>query len=123
MPVAAAGLAEIGAGDPQPAEVGGPGEHLLEQLAIAGLAIRSLAQGAAGVRNTDRKRIAHGLQLAKVKRPRPAVDGGNACVELKAGERLCNKRGQLPLETADLAPQLSPSQALISLDSKGRTDV
>jgi hypothetical protein len=123
MPVAAAGLADVGSGDLHPGELGGPGKHLVEQLAIAGLAVRPLSQGPACVRNTDRKSIAQRLQLTKAKRPRRAAGGGNPRVNLEAGEGLRDERGQLPLKTTDLSPQLGPSQALIVLDSKRETGV
>jgi len=80
MPVTTAGLADVGSGNPHPAELSRPGKHLIEQLAIAGLPVRTRAQRLACVPDADCKRIARRLQLAKAKCPRCARDGGDTRV-------------------------------------------
>lgn len=69
MPVAATGLTDVVAGDPQPLVVGGGGQHALQQLAIAGLQLRLLLQAAAGLGDPVGKRVANRLQLAQPQGP------------------------------------------------------
>lgn len=44
MPVATTWLADIGAGDPHPLVLGRSGQHLLQQLAVAGLQLSLILQ-------------------------------------------------------------------------------
>ncbi len=69
MPVAAARLAEVGAGDPHPLEVARRGEHPVEQLAVARLQLGALSQCRARVLDPGGEGVADGLELAEVERP------------------------------------------------------
>ena len=68
--MAAAGLAEVVAGDAQPLEVPGLGEHPIEQLAIAGLELGSPPQRCARVLDPVRQGVPNRLQLTQVERSR-----------------------------------------------------
>jgi hypothetical protein len=62
--MAAAGLADVLAGDAQPLEPGGIGEHARQQLAVLRLGPGSLVQGPVGFRHSRRERIPDRLELA-----------------------------------------------------------
>jgi hypothetical protein len=114
----AARLAEIGARDAHPLEVLRADEHPLEQLAVAGLELGPPPQSAARVLDPVRKGVANGLQLAQVQRSRLARNRGHVRDQLEPREGLGNQSGQLPLETADLTPQLGASETLIAANSQ-----
>jgi hypothetical protein len=116
--VAASGLADVLTGYLQPLEPGGVGKHSLQELAVLGLAPRSLLQCLARIRDPSRQRVAHGLQLTEVEHPRLTGPGRDRCVENRAWERIGDEAGELALEAADLSPQLSPRQALVAGDEK-----
>jgi hypothetical protein len=116
--VAAAGLADVGARDPQPPEVPRPLQHPLEQLAVARLDLLALSQGAARRHDPAGEPVADGLEAAEAQRPRLARRRGHRDVDLDAGEGLGHERRQLPLEAPDLAPQLGARGALVAAYAK-----
>jgi len=115
--VTAPGLTEVGAGDPQPLELGGIGKHPLEQLPIGGLERGSLSQRVARCGHPHRQRVANLLQLTEADQPRLGRGGRDRRVQREARERLARQPGQLLLEAADLPPQLGTGETLVALDA------
>lgn len=118
MPVAASRLANVGARDPHPLVLGGRRQHLLEQLAVAGLQFILLAQGLTGDSNPLGESVANLLQLLEPGNPGDGEAGRDPGVERKARKGLGTETGQLVLEAADLTAQLSAREALIASHSK-----
>jgi hypothetical protein len=102
--VTAPRLAEIGAGDPQPLELGRLGEHPLEQLPVGGLERGSLGEGIARRRDPRRQSVANLLQLTQADQSRLSGRGWDRRIDREAGECLAREPGQLLLEPADLTP-------------------
>jgi hypothetical protein len=98
--------------------LGGGGEHLLEQLAVAGLDDRALAQRDVRGRDPLGKRVAHLLQLLEPGDSRLGEAGRDAGVQLQPGKRLGAQPAQLVFEPADLTAQLSPCEALVAPHSE-----
>lgn len=65
MPVAAAGLTDVGSGDLQPLVLGGRRQHPLQQLAIAGLDLGLLLKLAPRVTDPASQRVANSLQFSE----------------------------------------------------------
>lgn len=118
MPVTATRLAHVGAGDPHPLVLRRGGEHLLEQLAVAGLQLGSLPQPQLGLADSRRQGVADSLQVAKTEGPRLAGDSGDASVKLSAWEGVRDQRAELCFEAADLAAQLRPGEPLVAAYAK-----
>ncbi len=118
MPVAAAGLAEVGAGDPHPLVLGGGGEHTLEQLAVARLQLGPAAQRPPRLRGPRGERVAHPLELGEAGDPRPRRRRGDGDIDLEPREGLGPQPRQLPLQPPDLAPQLGAGEPLVAPDLK-----
>jgi hypothetical protein len=118
VPVAAAGLADVGAGDSQPLVLSRRGQHSPQQLAVAGLDLGLL--GERGPRGGDPRCecVAHLLQLLEAGDPRLPEGGGNPAVEREPGEGLGREARELVLEAADLAAQLGAREALVAPYSK-----
>ncbi len=117
MPGSATWLADVGAGDLHPFEVGGRRQHPAQKLSIAGLDSGPLTERQPRLRDPIRELVAQPLQLPQVEHPRLARDRCNAVIDLDPAEGLAEKGGELPLEAANLAPQLGTSEALIDLDA------
>jgi hypothetical protein len=120
VPVAAAGLTDIGAADSQPAVAGRVGQHRGEQLAVGGL-----DRGALGERPLRRgdlagKRVADLLELTEVEHPRRPGGGGDPVRDADPAEPLDEQPAQLALELADLAAQLGAREALVGSDYERR---
>ena len=118
MPVATAPLPDVSPGDSQPPELGGRGEHVEQELAVALLQLVSLAQRVTSLGDPSRQGIAHPLQLTEVGDSRRPCRAGRASVNSNPREGLGREAGQLPLEAADLAPQLGTSKSLVTVDSE-----
>lgn len=118
MPVAAAGLSDVGARDPQPLVLGWSREHVLEQLAVAGLELTALFQGHTHLADPLGQRVPHPLELLKTGDARLAEAGADAGVERKPRERRGADTGELVLKPADLPPQLRPGKALVAPNPK-----
>lgn len=116
MPVAAAFEAEVLPGHLDPLEVLGCSKHPLDQFAVLGLHPLSLHQGAPGLGDPVGQVVANRLQITEVEHPRRRGDGVDSMRDRNVTEGLAEERGQLRLETADLAAQLEPRAALVDLD-------
>lgn len=117
MPVAAAVLADVLAGDAHPLVLGGSGEHAAEQLPVARLQPGLAAQRVARLGDPPGEAVAHPLQLSQVGDVRDArrPDAGR---DRQPREGLRREPQQLPLEAADLAAQLGPREALVASDQQ-----
>ena len=109
----AAGLADVVAGYPQPPVLLRRHQHLLEQLAVRRLEVGAGRELATSFGDLVGERVADRLELSQAEGPRLAGDGGHAGVDSKAGKGLGDDRRQLPLQAADLAPQLGAGQKLV----------
>lgn len=118
MPVAAARLAQVLAGDPHPLEPRRVGEHPVQQLAVAGLELVAPLELAPGGPDPGGQRVAHGLQLAEVEGAGAARRGGDARIDSQPREGLGGDRAELALEPADLAAQLLARRALLAADAE-----
>jgi hypothetical protein len=98
--------------------LGRSGQHLLQQLAIAGLELGPVPQLALRGADPGRERVADGLEIAKAERPRLPRKGADAGIDLNAGEGVGEKRAELCLETADLTPQLNSGEPLVAVYAK-----
>jgi hypothetical protein len=111
--VAAAVLADVGAGDADPLVAGRVGEHAAQQLAVARLHLVSLGERPSRLADARRERVAHPLQLAEAGDPRRARAGADAGLDRAQREGLRGETGQLALEAPDLTAQLGPREALV----------
>jgi hypothetical protein len=66
--------------------LGRGGQHLLQQLAVAGLELGLILQPAARGADPGRKRVADGLELAEVQRPRLPRESTDAGLDLHTRE-------------------------------------
>jgi hypothetical protein len=120
--VAAAGLADVGAADPQPAVVARRLDHLAQQLAGSGLGGGLLGKGGAGLAGALGQLVAQLLELAEVEQARRRCGGGDCVGDGDAAEAVIGEARELELETADLAAQLGAGEALVAADAKRRPD-
>lgn len=123
MPVATAGLTDVGAGDPHPLVLGRRREHLLEQLSIARLQLILPVQGPARLGDPVGEGIADALQVLQPGHPRSARSGGHLGIDRNPRKGLGCKKCELVLEAADLAPQLGAGEALVAPHPKHRERV
>jgi hypothetical protein len=82
--------------------LGRSGQHLLEQLAVAGLELGPILQLAARDADPGRERVADRLQVAEPKCPRLRRPGTDPGLDLDAGKGVGEERAELRLETTDL---------------------
>jgi hypothetical protein len=114
VPVAAAGLADVGAADPDPPVSLGGGKHLAQKFAVGLLDEGAVGEGAVGLGDAGGERIADALQLAEVEDARrpggtdPVGDGDPA-------EPLGDEPAQLTLEPSHLPAQLGARPRLVGL--------
>jgi len=101
--MATARLADIGAADPQPAILGGRGDHRRQQLAVGGLDRGALGERGARLADAGGEGIAHLLQPTEIEHPR-RPGGGDPVRDVDPPEPLGDEAGQFELEPADLAP-------------------
>ena len=123
MPVTAARLADVGAGDAQPLVLGRGRQHLLEQRAVARLQVVLPLQGLPCRGDAIGERVANPLQVLEAAYARHGRAGRDLCVEGDARKRLGGEIRQLVLEPADLTAQLSAREALVASHSKRREHV
>ncbi len=114
MPVTAAGHADVLTRYPHPLEVGRPGQHLIEQLAVTDLDVRALPVSLAGLADSDCELVANPLQLPQSDHPWLVSGRSDAELEFQARKGLDKEGSQLMLETTYLPPQLSPGEALVA---------
>jgi hypothetical protein len=112
--VPAAGLADVGAADADPAEALRGGEHLGEQLPVGLLDEGALGEGPVGLREAGRERVADLLQLTEIEDPR-RPGGLDPEGDLDPAHARGEKPGELTLELADLPAQLRPRETLVYL--------
>ena len=112
MPVAAAGLADVGAADADPPVVLRGGEHVGEKLAVGLLDEGALGEGAMGLGEAGRERVADLLQLAEVEDAR-RPGGVDPVRDVDPAHAFGDQPGELPLELADLPAQLSAGTTLV----------
>lgn len=113
----AARLADVGARDPHPLVFGRRGEHLAQQVAVARLNRRALAQHHAGAGDPLGERVANSLKLFEAGYARLAEVAGDRGVEVEPREGLDGEARELVLEAGDLSAQLSACEALIASHS------
>lgn len=118
MPTPATGLADVVARDPHPLVLVRFEEHPPQQLAVVGLDLGPLAQREAGLGDASCESVAHLLQATQVERPRRRDGGPHVTGNLHPTEGLAEEPGELTLEPADLASQLSPREALVRPGAK-----
>jgi hypothetical protein len=94
--------------------LGRRGEHLLQQLAVAGLDHGALAQGDVGGGDPLGERVTDLLQLLEPGDPRLGETSRHGRIELEPGKGLSRETTQLVFEPADLTAQLDPCEALVA---------
>jgi hypothetical protein len=99
---------------------GGVGEHPPQQLAIVGLQLRALVEFQARLADSRRQLVAHPLQLAEAEHPGLAAHAADPALDRHPAEGFREQARQLPLEAADLPPQLGASEALACAGAKRR---
>jgi hypothetical protein len=114
VPVAAAGLADVGAADPDPLVALRGGEHVLKKFAVGLLDEGTLGEGAVGLGQTGRQRIADLLQLAEVEDAR-RPGGVDPVRDVDPAHALGDEPGEVTLELADLPAQLIPRASLVDM--------
>ena len=114
MPVPAAGHANVIARYPHPLEVGRPSQHLIEQLAVAGLDVGALPVGIAGLADSRRELVANPLQLPQPDHPWLVSRRSDAELQFQARKGVDEEACQLMLEPSYLPPQLGSGEALVA---------
>lgn len=112
MPVAAAGLTDVGAADAEPAVLLRGGDHRGEQLAVGSLGGGADGERLARLGGADGERVAQLLQLAEAEHPR-RPGGAHPVGDRDPAEPGGDQSGQLQLELADLAAQLGAGASLV----------
>lgn len=113
MPDAAAGLADVGAGNADPLEVLRGDEHPAQQLAVVGLNLFPLDQRPACRGDPVGETVADRLQLTEVEHPRRGGCGCDPVGHIGVSEGVAEEPRQLRLEPGDLPAQLQPRLALV----------
>ena len=112
MPVAAAGQADVGAADSDPAVLFRGGQQVLEQGAVGALEGGTVGERAVRVGEPCGERVAHLLELSEPEHPRrpgrldPVRDDDPS-------QPLGDQPPEIALELADLPAQLCASQPLV----------
>jgi hypothetical protein len=114
VPVAAARLADIGAADADPRVALRGDEHVGEKFAVGLLDEGTLGEGAVGLGQTGRQRIADLLQLAEVEDAR-RPGGVDPVRDVDPAHALGDEPGEVTLELADLPAQLIPRASLVDM--------
>lgn len=110
--------AEVFAGDADPLEVLGGGEHPPDELVVLVLDPLSLYQRLPGLRRAVGEPVSNLLQLTQVEHPRRGSDGLDMVRNLGVAEPLADEAGELCLEPGDLAAQLQPRLALVDRNTQ-----
>jgi len=103
--------------------LGRSGQHLLQQLAVAGLQFSPILQLTPRDPDPGRERVADGLETAEIKRTRLLRKGTDADIDLYAGKGVGEECAELCLETTDLTPQLDPGEPLVAVYTKRSASV
>jgi hypothetical protein len=115
VPVAAAGLADVVAADPDPWIALREGEHVGKQFAVGLLDEGALGEGLVGLAEAGRERVADLLQLAEVEYPR-RPGGTDPMGDGDPPHAVGDQPAQLKLQLGDLPAQLGARQPLVYLD-------
>ncbi len=118
MPVPAARLADVVAGDSYPLVLGGRRKHAPQQLAIAGLQLTLPLEGLTRSGDPIGERIANALELFEASHSRLAKTGRDASLKIESRKGLDREAGELVLEASDLTAQLSACEALVASHAK-----
>jgi hypothetical protein len=94
-------------------------DHLPQELAVAPLQLRPLAQRKPSRGDPRRQRVTHPLELTEIGDARLGKRRGNRGLDRHPRKRLGLKGGELSLEAANLPPQLGPGEALIAPHPRG----
>ena len=115
MPVAAAGLADVGAADraARGSSAGAASSAVRSSRLAVSTAARS-ASACARVADAGRERVAELLELTEVEHPR-RPGGADPVRDLDPAQPLGDEARQLQLELADLAAQLGAGEPLVDL--------
>jgi hypothetical protein len=116
VPGAAAGLADVGAGDPHPLVILRGVQHLAQQLAVVTLDQRSLRQRLARLGDPVGEAVADRLQLAEIKHPGDGRQSLDPVGNLGVAKGIPEETRQLHLESGDLLAQLQPRLTLVDRD-------
>lgn len=114
----AAVQAEVFAGDADPLEVLGGGEHPLYELVVFVLDPLSLHQSAPRLRHAIGEPVPNHLELTQAEHPRRGGKGVDAMRDPGVAEPLADESGELRLEPGDLSPQLQPGLALVDRNTR-----
>ena len=112
MPVAAAGQADVGAADADPAVLLRGGEQVLEQGAVGALEGGALGERAVRVGEPCGERVAHLLELPEPEHAR-RPGGLDPVRDDDPSQPLGDQPAELPLELADLPAQLGAREPLV----------
>jgi hypothetical protein len=112
--VTAAGLADVGAADPQPAVVPRRLDQGMQQLAVGGLEGGLRREDGGGLPRAFGELVAHALEGAEIEQAGHGRRGGDPVGDVEAAEALEGQMRQLELEAADLAAQLGTGEALVT---------
>lgn len=116
--MAAAGEAEVFAGDAHPLEVLRGGEHPLDQFPSFVLEPVALDERLPSLGNAIGQTVANRLQRAQVKYPGSDTDCIDAMRDLGVAECLAEEGRQLGLEAANLPAQLQSRLVLVDGDAE-----
>ncbi len=109
---------EVFAGDADPLEVLGGGEHPLDKLVVFVLDPPSFHQGLARLGYAIGEPVPNRLKLTEIEHPRRGRDGLDAVRNLRVAKPLADETGALRLEPTDLLSQLQPRLALVDRNTQ-----
>jgi hypothetical protein len=89
-------------------------DHPPQELTIAPLKLRALAEGEPGRGDPRRQRVTHPLELTEIGDARLGRRCGDRGLDRHPRKRLGLEGGELSLEAADLPSQLGPGEALVA---------
>ena len=103
--------------------LGRSGQHLLQQIAVAGLQFSPILQLTPRSPDPCRERVANGLEVTKAQRARLSRKSPNASIDLDTWKGIGKECAELRLETADLTPQLDSGEPLVAVYTKRSASV
>lgn len=98
--------------------VGRGRQHALEQRPVAGLELGALLELPLRHPHPLGERVAQRLELTEPQQTRRPGDRRHRGIDRGVPETLRDQLAEPPLEAADLAPQLRPREALVSLQAR-----